>query len=127
KIMSWNREERKCPDLAGEALERHLFVCDSCRADARLASAWKALAERPEGAEARVDEAFLARLAPARRRDGVRMRRGRDPLAAAPVLLFFFAAGTSQTGPAASDTDRPPEEAFSNLQSPPALDGLLPE
>ena len=125
--MSWNHRDAECPELTGEALERHLFVCESCRADARLASAWKTLAEHPEGAEARVDEAFLARLAAARRRDGARRRRRRYLLAAAAVLLFFFAAGTSQSPPGTSDGDRPPEEAFSSLQSPPALDGLLPE
>ncbi|HEY7114183.1 MAG TPA: hypothetical protein VIA45_14735 [Thermoanaerobaculia bacterium] len=125
--MSWNHREADCPELSGEALERHLFVCDSCRADARLGSAWKTLAERPEGAEARVDEAFLARLSAARRRDGVRVRRRRYLLAAAAVLLFFFAAGTSQAPPATSDGDRPPEEAFSSLASQPTLEGILPE
>ena len=68
--MNLTHREAGCPELSGEALERHLFVCEACRDDARMASAWKALAESPEGAEARVSEAFLSRLSAARRRDG---------------------------------------------------------
>jgi predicted anti-sigma-YlaC factor YlaD len=125
--MNWSHREAGCPELSGEALERHLFVCEACRDDARMASAWKALAESPEGAEARVSEAFLSRLSAARRRDGARVRRRRYLLAAAAVLLFFFAAGTSQSERGAVDTDRPPEEAFSSLASTSVLEGLLPE
>jgi len=125
--MNWSHQEAGCPELSGEALERHLFVCKACRDDARMASAWKALAESPEGGEARVSEAFLSRLFAARRRDGARLRRHRYLLAAAAVLLFFLAAGTSHSERGTVDTDRPPEEAFSSLASTSVLEGLLPE
>ncbi len=125
--MNRTHREAGCPELSGEALERHLFVCEACRDDARMASAWKALAESPEGAEAPrqrgLPVAALRRAAPRR----ARLRLRRYLLAAAAVLLFFFAAGTSQSARGTVDTDRPPEEAFSSLASTSVLEGLLPE
>ena len=119
----------ECPELSGEALERHLFGCERCRGRARLAAAWKALGA-PAASEATVTDAFLARVLAS---NGARRRRerARRYLAiAAAVLLFFFFAGTGHrqsAGSASLETDRSAEDAYANLTAPTPLDTALPD
>jgi hypothetical protein len=113
--------------LSGEALERHLFLCEECRGGMRLSAAWEALkGERAEGELPPAGDAFHARVRAAIARDASRRRRRRWLLAAAAVLLFFFAAGANsrdRTAPSPSA-----EEDYASLSSPSStLEGLLPE
>ncbi len=102
----------------------HLFVCPPCRAEARLAAAWRGL-RRPGLAEVFVepDPRFIGRVVATVRRDRARRRRVRFALAAAAALLFFFFAGTGHETAA-----RPAglEASYASLVSPDALEGLIP-
>ena len=121
-----DRDREHCPELSGEALERHLFVCAACRADARLEHAWSALRESG-GAPGAVplDERFVSRVLALRRTALARERRARLLAAAAAVLLFFFFTGT---GSHRTTTDhRGAEEALVTVLAPSPLDGLLSE
>jgi len=115
-----------CEGLTGEALERHLFVCEHCRGDVRLSAAWEALrGDRAETSPAPASEAFVSRVLRARRREIVRERRRRFLLAAAAVLLFFFAAGAnSQRATPPPNTD----DVYASLaNSSSVLEGFLPD
>jgi predicted anti-sigma-YlaC factor YlaD len=102
----------------------HLFVCPACRAEARLAAAWRdvsrsGLAEVPVEPEPR----FIGGVVASVRRDRARRRRVRLALAAAAALLFFFFAGTGHETAA-----RPAglEASYASIVSPNALEGLIP-
>lgn len=109
----------------GSAEESHLFRCRACRAEARLAAAWKSM-PAPESSEERpaAGDGFVAGVLERVRRDRRRELRQRIGLAAAAALLFFFAAGLSEntavTGAARS------EDAYAQMLAP-SLDSLLPE
>jgi anti-sigma factor RsiW len=111
--------------LHDRADARHLFGCPDCRADARVAHAWRALVASE--ADAPVRDEFVARVLETLRRDRDRAGRWRLGLAAAAALLFFFFAGLSHEQ--ATGTSEPSvEESLSSLSAPPAaVDGLLPE
>lgn len=116
-----------CGGLTGEALERHLFQCPSCRGQGRMSSAWEALrGDRGGDPLPAVDERFVAKVLGAVRKDASRQRRRRWLLAAAAVLLFFFAAGANSRSRSAAPST--PEDVYAGLTTPsPALEGLLPE
>ncbi len=116
-----------CAELSGEALERHLFLCEECRAGMRLSAAWEALkADRAEGELPADDGGFVSRVRVAIARDASRRRSRRWLLAAAAILLFFFAAGVNSRDRTASPASA--EEDYASLSSPsPTLEGLLPE
>jgi hypothetical protein len=102
----------------------HLFVCPACRAEARLAAAWKGV-PRPELAEAPVEPEprFIRGVVASVRRDRARRRRVRLAVAAAAALLFFFFAGTGHetaARPAGLDA------SYASIVSPNALEGLIP-
>jgi hypothetical protein len=113
---------REC--LARRTDEGHLFVCPFCRADARIAAAWKDLAIKETPAPA--DERFIAAVLNDVRHETVRQSRNRFWLAAAAAALFFFF-----TGLALEDASKPaattPEESYATLAAPNALEGLLPQ
>lgn len=102
----------------------HLFVCPACRAEARLAAAWKTV-PRPGVAEVPVEPVprFIRGVVASIRRDRERRRRVRLALAAAAALLFFFFAGTGH-----ETAVRPAglEASYSSIVSPDALEGLIP-
>jgi predicted anti-sigma-YlaC factor YlaD len=124
--MKISNDRSGCPELSGEALERHLFVCEDCRAQARLAAAWRFLAaEGPE--EAPVREEFLARVLGARRRGVLQDRRFRYFLAAAALLLFCFFAGSGHRSRTGQPSDRQAEEALATVASPAEFESLLPD
>jgi len=124
--MKISYDRSGCPELSGEALERHLFVCEDCRAQARLSAAWRFLgAEGTE--EAPVREEFLARVLGARRRAFVRARRFRYLLAAAALLLFCFFAGSGHRSRTGQPSDHQTEEALATVASPAEFDSLLPD
>jgi len=118
-------EIQECPELSGEALERHLFGCERCRGRARLAAAFKTVAAPPESD--RVTDAFLSRVLAAH---GIRRRRDRARrylAVAAAVLLFFFFAGTGHrqsAGSASLESQRGAEDAYASLTAPNALEAL---
>ena len=108
--------------FAGRTDERHLFVCPACRAEARVASAWKAMRLREAPVEP--DDVFVARVVRGVRRDRARRLRRRIWAAAAAAALFFFFAGfahelASRPAPSA-------EESYASLASPNAMEGLIP-
>jgi hypothetical protein len=116
----------ECPELSGEELERHLFVCEDCRARARMSAAWRALAaESPEPSPVR--EEFLSRVLAARRSGARRDRRRRFLLAAAALLLFSFFAGEAHRKNSGPGPELQAEEAYATLASPSDIEGLLPE
>jgi len=117
----------ECRELSGDALERHLFVCEACRTQARVSAAWRALASPDPGDALPIREAFLARVLSSRRQEARRSRRRRYLLAAAAVLLFFFCAGGGHRHGLDPGPDRRAEEAFANLTSPSELEAFLPE
>ena len=109
--------------LARRSNEGHLFVCPSCRADARIAAAWKALPLREAPVEA--DDRFVAAVLGSLRQDVARRSQYRFWLAAAAAALFFFFTGIaleSASKPAATA-----EESYATLTSPNALEGLIPQ
>jgi len=116
-----------CAGLTGEALERHIFQCPSCRGQGRMSSAWEALrGDRGSDPLPAVDERFVKRVLGAVRQDASLRRRRRWLLAAAAVLLFFFAAGANSRSASAAPST--PEEIYAGVTTPSAaLEGLLPE
>ncbi len=109
--------------LANRRDASHLFVCTACRADARMASAWKGFSA-PETPVA-VDERFVSGVLEGLRRGRAQQERRRFWVAAAAAALFFFFAGLAHER--ASRTATPtPEESYAKLASPDALGGLIP-
>jgi hypothetical protein len=112
---------REC--LARRTDEGHLFVCPNCRADARIAAAWKGLAVQEPPAVA--DERFVSAVLNDVRHEGARRARNRFWLAAAAAALFFFFTGLALES--ASKPTATPEESYASIASPSALEGLLPQ
>ena len=112
---------REC--LARRTDEGHLFVCPFCRADARIAAAWKDMAIRETPAPA--DERFIAAVLNDVRHEAARHARNRFWLAAAAAALFFFFTGLALES--ASKPSTTPEETYATLAAPNALEGLLPQ
>ena len=112
---------REC--LARRTDEGHLFVCPFCRADARIAAAWKAMALTETPAPA--DERFVAAVLNGVRHEDLRRSRNRFWLAAAAAALFFFFTGLALES--ASKPAGAPEESYASIASPNALEGLLPQ
>jgi len=116
----------ECPELSGEELQRHLFVCEDCRARARVSAAWRVLAaESPEPSPVR--EEFLSRVLSARRSHARSTRRRRFLLAAAALLLFSFFAGEAHRKSAGPGPELQAEAAYASLVGPSEIEGLLPE
>jgi len=110
---------------AGQAEEIHLFRCESCRIEARIAGAWRALPDsRSLESGARVDEAFVRRVLSEIQRERRNRLRARAGLAAAAALLFFFALGASQE--AAASHAAGVEDSYAQLLTP-GLETFLPE
>jgi hypothetical protein len=110
---------------AGGRGTAHLFLCRSCRADARLRAALRRLPP-PAARETPlpVSEDFLRRLASSVREERRRHARRRTLLSLAAALLFFFLAGAGQeTG--SNDTLRIEDAA--QLLAPSALESLMPD
>ncbi len=105
--------------------ESHLFLCRSCRGEARLAAALKATPS-PRDLETAVpiDESFVQGVLRRVHRDRDRRVRARLGFAAAATLLFFFAAGVSQreSDPFADEGD----ESYAQVLTP-ASDSVLPD
>jgi ferric-dicitrate binding protein FerR (iron transport regulator) len=125
--MKIRNDRSGCPERTGEELERHLFVCEDCRAEARLSAAWRALggvgAEEPPS----IREEFLGRVLGARNRQARRDRRLRLLLAAAALLLFtFFAGGGHKSGTGATP-ELQAEDAYASVAAPFELERLLAE
>lgn len=116
--------ERGCRGGRGQA--GHLFLCRSCRIQARIASAWRKL-PRPGASEIvePVSEGFVLRVCDVLSRDRRRRRRRRAALSAAAALFFFFLAGAARESESA-DAQRP-EETYSQLLTPSPLESLLPD
>ena len=110
---------------AGKAEEIHLFRCESCRLEARIAAAWRALPD-PRSLETRApsDEAFVPRVLAELRQERRQRARTRAGLAAAAALLFFFALGASQETAASHAAGA--EDSYAQLLAP-GLESLLPE
>lgn len=125
--MTRRNDRAECPELSGEALERHLFGCESCRIDARISAAWKALSAPDAEGPAPVRDAFLSRVLTARRSGLRRDRRRRYLLAAAAVLLFFFFAGSGQRSGVTSDPEIRAVDAFATLTATSSVEEMLPE
>jgi len=104
----------------------HLFVCQACRIQTRIASALRRL-PRPGDLESPepVSEEFVRRVSAAAARDWRRRLRRRAVLSAAAALLFFFLAGAGQES-GAPDALRP-EDSYVQLLAPSALESLLPD
>ena len=107
-----------------QADSAHLFSCPSCRAEARLAQAWKGLprSEQEETA-AEPDSRFVRSVVVSVRRDRTRRLKARLALLAAAALLFFFFFGT---GHEAARPSNGAEESYAAIVSPSALEGLIP-
>ena len=109
----------------GRGQRGHLFLCRSCRIERRIAAAWRAL---PHPADVEVPqippEDFIRRVTAAIVLDRRRRLRRRAVISAAAALLFFFLAGA---GHQAESDHLHPEETYSQLFTPSALGGLLPE
>ena len=109
----------------GRGQRGHLFLCRSCRTERRIAAAWKAF---PHPADAEVPEnppeEFIWRVTAAASRDRRQRLRHRAMLTAAAALLFFFLAGAGNQ----TETDHlHPEDIYSQLFTPSAMGGLLPD
>ncbi len=104
--------------------ESHLFVCRSCRGEARLAAAWKAMPSPRDLERAdSIDEAFVHGVLRRVREDRLRRVRRRLGIAAAAALLFFFAAGLGQRANASPPDDGDETYAQMVTASP---DAILP-
>ena len=115
---------RECRESRGET--GHLFVCRSCRAEARLTASWKKF-PRPSELEAPVpvSEVFLRRVSLAVAQDRRRRIRRRAVLSIAAALFLFFLAGAGREAGQADPTR--PEDSYAQLLAPPALESLLPD
>ncbi|MDQ6892920.1 MAG: hypothetical protein M3167_09610 [Acidobacteriota bacterium] len=110
---------------AGQAEEIHLFRCEACRLEARIAAAWRALPDsRSLETGAPVDEAFVRRVLWEIRRERRHRIRARASVAAAAALLFFFALGASRESAASRAAGA--EDSYAQLLTP-ELDSFLPE
>jgi hypothetical protein len=107
--------------------ESHVFVCPACRADARIASAWKGL--RVEETPQKPGERFVRRVLAGIEHDRIARRRRRWIAAAAAAALFSFCAGLAHEN-AAAQSAASPEDEYASLATPSttpsALDGLIP-
>ena len=107
--------------------ESHVFVCPACRADARIAAAWKAL--RVEETPQKPGERFVRRVLAGIEHDRIARRRRRwiaaAAAAAAVLVLRRLAHENASTQSAAS-----PEDEYASLATPSttpsALDSLIP-
>lgn len=110
---------------AGGRGTAHLFLCRTCRADARLRAALRRLPS-PAARETPlpVSEDFLHRIAASVRQERRRRARRRTLLSLAAALLFFFLAGAGQE---TRSNDTPRIEDAAQLLAPSALESLLPE
>lgn len=104
--------------------ESHLFACPACRADARIAAAWKTLVvpEAPIGP----DEQFVRRVVEGIARDrGARVQR-RWLAAAAAAALFAFFAGYAHERASGQAATPSAEETYASLAAPSGLAELVP-
>jgi predicted anti-sigma-YlaC factor YlaD len=102
---------------------RHVFGCPECRADARLARAWRTLAA--PAPETPASEPFVAGVLRGVREDRARAARWRLGLVAAAALVFFFFAGLSHERATASP-EPSVEDSYTSLPAPAAaVEGLL--
>jgi hypothetical protein len=121
--MDMNRNE--CIGRRDDA--SHVFVCPACRADARIAAAWKAL--RVEETPQKPGERFVHRVLVGIDHDRIARRRMRWIAAAAAAALFSFCAGLAHENASAQSSGSPEDEYASIATpstSPSALDGLMP-
>jgi hypothetical protein len=104
----------------------HLFLCRTCRGEARLAASWKRFA-RPSELEVpvAVSEDFVRRVTRAVAQDRQRRIRRRALLSVAAALLLFFFAGAGREAGQADPLK--PEDSYAQLLAPPALESLLPD
>jgi predicted anti-sigma-YlaC factor YlaD len=103
----------------------HVFTCPACRADARIAAAWRTLGDPADQKSAiPVDEAFVAVALDRARRDRERARWRRAWLVAGAALLFSFFFGTSHER--TTRTAVSADETYGSLVSPSALEELIP-
>jgi hypothetical protein len=109
--------------LAHRTDEGHLFVCPFCRADVRIAAAWKEMPLKETASPA--DERFIAAVLNDVRHEAARQSRNRFWLTAAAAALFFFFTGFALES--ASKAAATPEESYVAIASPNALEGLLPQ
>ena len=114
RVVSALREGKLTPPQ-----ESHLFLCRSCRGEARLSAALKAMpAPRDLEAAVSIDESFVEGVLRRVHKDRHRRVRMRLGIAAAAALLFFFAAGVSQRANAnpADEAD----ESYAQILTPAA-------
>lgn len=110
---------------ASQSEEVHLFRCDACRLEARIAAAWRALPHsRSLETNEPVDEAFVRRVLAGIEGERRRRFRTRAGLAAAAALLFFFALGASEETAVSHAAGA--EDTYAQLLTP-GLDSFLPE
>ena len=118
-----NRNE--CIGRRGD--ESHVFVCPACRADTRIAAAWKAL--RIEETPEKPGERFVRRVLYGIEHDRIARRRRRWIAAAAAAALFSFCAGLAHEN-ASRQSSPSAEDEYASLATPStaptALDGLMP-
>jgi hypothetical protein len=111
----------------GDAEQRdpsHRLVCESCRVDWKIASAWRQV-ERPSAVqEIAPREEFVYQIVGAVRRGRRAAARQRIFLAAAAALLFSFFAGLAHEQ--ANEPRPAPEDTYASAVSPSALDGFIP-
>ena len=102
----------------------HRLICESCRVEARISSAWKRVEPPVPGPDAEIDDRFVAGVLAALRRDRRTVVLERLALAAAAALLFSFFAGLSHeqaTVPSAG-----PVDTYASAVTPSALEGFIP-
>ncbi|MEP6800784.1 MAG: hypothetical protein ABJC07_02520 [Acidobacteriota bacterium] len=120
RVVSALRDSKLTPQH-----ESHLFLCRSCRGEARLAAALKAMPAPEElEAAASIDETFVDGVLRHVHQDRQRRRRMRLGVAAAAALLFFFAAGVSERATATPTEDA--DESYAQILAP-AADSVLPD
>lgn len=105
--------------------ESHFFVCRSCRREARLAAAWKAIPPLQQSETAvPIDDSFVEGVLRRVREDRGRRLRLRLGVAAAAALLFSFAAGLGQRASASPADDA--DDSYTQILTP-STDSLLPD
>jgi len=102
----------------------HRLMCESCRVEARISSAWKRVEPPALGPDVEVDDRFVAGVLAALRRDRRAVVRERLALAAAAALLFSFFAGLSHEQ--ATVPTPGPEDTYASAVTPSALEGFIP-